>query len=192
MELGLCTSAFWSCFLGTRKTEEEEKVFVAFRLLRPKKAEGRRIDWTGLSVGQDGQMSRLSFLVQITVAQADVGSGTFLQRVEIVGNCLPRLWKTLAPSGKNPYLRWLLPPVSCIGNTRSHESYWTLQTVVEIGNRVRAAKWIRLCGVPRLVLGSYHHHNCPKCDFQIVQLIQKEILPFGFAKEGDVSKGTLW
>lgn len=55
MELGLCTSAFWSCFLGTRKTEEEEKVLVAFRLLRPKKAEGRRIDWTGLSVGQTNE-----------------------------------------------------------------------------------------------------------------------------------------
>lgn len=133
-------------------------------------------------------MDRPSLLVQMKVAEGDTGSGTFLQRVWIVSNCLPCLWKTLAPCGKNLHLHWLLPPASApLRNTRSPLSYWTPQALMGSSNRVVAAKWIRLCGVLRLVLGSYHRLNCPKCDFQIVQIIQKEILPFGFDKEGAVS-----
>lgn len=61
------------------------------------------------------------------LAQGGVGLGPFLQRVWMVGNYLPCLWKTLEPGGKHLYLCWPLPLASSpLRITRPHQSYRTL------------------------------------------------------------------
>lgn len=56
------------------------------------------------------------------------------------------------------------------------------------GNRVVAAKWIRLSGVLRVVLVFYLGRNFPKHHLQMVQIIPQGSLPFGLDEEGAASK----
>lgn len=75
-----------------------------------------------------------------------------------------------------------------LSSPQKHKIPQILSDTVMIGHSVVATKWIKLCEVPRLVLGSYQDHNCQKCHVTVVQITQKGILAFGLVKEGADSK----